>query len=130
MMIGIGPWELVVIVIVALIFIRPSDLPAVLRKIGKFFAELRSLRDEVTRSLSEVEREIESSVSVERGSSKASAALDALQKQGGDGHGTFSGDPARAEAAGGPPAGLGPGEDAKEGPPTTTGLGPGEDARS
>ncbi len=72
-MFGIGPWELVIIAIVALIFIRPSDLPALLRKLGRFFAELRSLRDEVTRSLSEVEREVEreSSAPVEAGATQA-----------------------------------------------------------
>ncbi len=86
-MFGVGPWEIVVIVIVALIFVRPSDLPALLRKAGKFFAELRSLRDEVTRSLSEVEREVEreSSAPVEAASAQAGAEPDRIEKHDGDG---------------------------------------------
>ncbi len=92
-MFGIGPWEIVVIAIVALIFIKPSDLPAVLRKVGRFFAELRSLRDDVTRSLSEVEREVEreiergveSSAAVESGSTRAGSEPDGIAKRGGNG---------------------------------------------
>ena len=70
-MFGIGPWEIVVIVIVALIFVRPRDLPVILRKAGRFFAELRSLRDDVTRSLADVERDIESSAATDAGSTPA-----------------------------------------------------------
>jgi Tat protein translocase TatB subunit len=84
-MFGIGPWEIVVIVIVALIFIRPSDLPALLRKVGRFFAELRGLRDDVTKSLSELERDLESSPPVEAESTRASAEPAAVERpEGGE----------------------------------------------
>ncbi len=87
-MFGIGPWEIVVIAIVALILIRPSDLPAVLRKAGKFLAELRSLRDDVTRSLSEVKREVEREIespTVESGSTRAGEAAEPRAKRDGNG---------------------------------------------
>ena len=58
-MFGIGPWEVVAIVVVAVIFVRPSDLPRLLRRAGRFVAQLRSLRDDIEGSLSQIEREVE-----------------------------------------------------------------------
>jgi len=40
-MFGIGFWEIVVIAVVALIFVRPADLPGLARKAGAIVSRLR-----------------------------------------------------------------------------------------
>jgi sec-independent protein translocase protein TatA len=48
---GVGPGELVVIVILALIFVGPRRLPEVARQIGKTLAELQQASAGLTREL-------------------------------------------------------------------------------
>lgn len=62
-MFGIGPMELVVIAIVAVVFIGPDKLPDAMRKFGRFFVQARRHANDVKNSFQEVihdaEREIE-----------------------------------------------------------------------
>jgi len=46
-MLGIGPWELVVILIIALLVVGPKRLPEVMRAIGRVLAELRKTAEEI-----------------------------------------------------------------------------------
>jgi len=63
-MFGIGTWELVVILILALVVLGPAKLPEVARTIGKGLASLRRTADDVKREInlegvrSEIEQEV------------------------------------------------------------------------
>lgn len=46
-MFGIGPMELVVIVVVALIFIGPKKMPEMARQFGRFFVQVRRMTTDV-----------------------------------------------------------------------------------
>ena len=50
-MFGIGPGEAILILFVAILFIRPEDLPKIVREIGKLYGELQRwidvLKDEI-----------------------------------------------------------------------------------
>ncbi len=46
---GVGPWEVVLIAILALIFIGPEKLPEIMRQIGRTVGELRRMSSELTR---------------------------------------------------------------------------------
>ncbi len=50
-MFGIGTWELVVILVLALIVLGPEKLPDMARKIGRTVARLRRTADEVKREI-------------------------------------------------------------------------------
>ena len=50
-MLGIGPLEMVIILLIALIVIGPKRLPEVLRTIGRIMGELRRTTDEVRREI-------------------------------------------------------------------------------
>lgn len=57
-MFGVGLWEIVAIAVVALVLIRPRDLPVVLRKLGRAYGKLVSLRESALRTARELEAEI------------------------------------------------------------------------
>ncbi|MCS7221237.1 MAG: Sec-independent protein translocase protein TatB [Anaerolineae bacterium] len=50
---GVGPWEVVLIAILALIFIGPEKLPEIMRQIGRVVGELRRMSSEITREFQE-----------------------------------------------------------------------------
>lgn len=62
-MFGIGPLELIVITVVAILFIGPEKLPDAMRKFGKFFVQIRRHANDVKGSFQEIihdaERELE-----------------------------------------------------------------------
>lgn len=61
-MFGIGPLELVIIAMVALIFIGPQKLPEVMKQIGQFLVHMKgygsTLRSEIDEVVHDVESEI------------------------------------------------------------------------
>jgi Sec-independent protein translocase protein TatA len=59
MMFGIGLSEIAVIALVAIIFIKPEDLPAFFRKAGKFYAKVKKAYDEVNQVKDQVLHEID-----------------------------------------------------------------------
>jgi Tat protein translocase TatB subunit len=59
MMFGIGFSELVVIVLVLIVFVRPDDLPAIVRKLARIYAELRRAYREALAVKDEFMREID-----------------------------------------------------------------------
>ncbi|NPA91926.1 MAG: twin-arginine translocase subunit TatB [Chloroflexi bacterium] len=50
---GIGPLELVLILILALIFLGPEDLPVAMRKLGKLVRQIQDVMAEVNTGLQE-----------------------------------------------------------------------------
>lgn len=43
MMFGLGFWELAIIALVVLIFVKPEDLPKILRKIGYYYGRIKEI---------------------------------------------------------------------------------------
>ena len=87
-MFKLGPSEVVVILAVALVFIRPQDLPRLIRRAGELIAQLRGLKAGITDSLSEIEREITAPVSPGRpaeGERTSAAEEGAPLDRGGEG---------------------------------------------
>lgn len=50
-MFGIGPWEIILIMVIALLVVGPRRLPELMRDLGKFLAQFRSVTDEMRREL-------------------------------------------------------------------------------
>ena len=66
-MFGIGTWELVIIVALALIILGPAKLPEVARALGKTFSQLRRSVEDVKREIDVdgLRRDIEKEIGVE-----------------------------------------------------------------
>ena len=58
-MFGIGFAEVVVILLVMIIFIRPEDLPKTLRTMGRFYGKFKSMYKEVVDTKDQIMREID-----------------------------------------------------------------------
>lgn len=58
-MFGLGFLEILIILLVAIIFINPKDLPKVFRRLGRLVRQLRDIRDSSVQYLRKIEREIE-----------------------------------------------------------------------
>ncbi|WP_141735491.1 Sec-independent protein translocase protein TatB [Oligoflexus tunisiensis] len=65
-MFGIGPMELIVIAIVAMLFIGPDKLPDLMRKFGKVFVQVRRQANEVRSGFNDVIHEAEREFELER----------------------------------------------------------------
>ena len=60
-MFRLGFWELVVIAVAVTVFIRPQDMPAVFRRLGRMAGGLRRLRNELMDTVRRFEREVRES---------------------------------------------------------------------
>ena len=58
-MFGLGFVEILVILLVAIVFINPKDLPKLFRRLGRLLGQLRDIRDSSVRYMRRIEREIE-----------------------------------------------------------------------
>jgi Tat protein translocase TatB subunit len=87
-MFNIGPFELIVILLVALLVVGPARLPEMGRSVGRSLRELRRAQDEVRRSLE----------------------LDLDEEDELEGDDDDLPPPRPAEGAGAPPTGTGPGQ--------------------
>ncbi|MFW7377770.1 MAG: Sec-independent protein translocase protein TatB [Oligoflexus sp.] len=65
-MFGIGPMELAVIAIVAIVFVGPKKLPEVMRKMGKMFVQIRRQTQDIRESMSDVMRDAERELELDR----------------------------------------------------------------
>lgn len=53
-MFGLGFWEIVVILLVAVVFIRPQDLPKVARKMGRYYGKFRELSRTISMKMRDI----------------------------------------------------------------------------
>ena len=58
-MFGLGFVEILIILLVAIVFINPKDLPKLFRRLGRLVRQLRDIRDSSVRYMRRIEREIE-----------------------------------------------------------------------
>ncbi len=88
-MFDIGAMELLVIAVVAILFVRPKDLPTMLRTIGQYVAKLRGMAREFQHQFEEAARdtgidEIRKGISSVQDLSPASKVKDAFNSIGDD----------------------------------------------
>ena len=57
-MFGLSFWEILVVLIVAVVLINPKDLPAVFRRVGRVYGQLRALNHSLTRTMRDLDREV------------------------------------------------------------------------
>lgn len=56
---SIGPWELILILIIALVIFGPGKLPEVGKALGKGLREFRSAANQVSEQINEATREVQ-----------------------------------------------------------------------
>ncbi|MEW5818305.1 MAG: twin-arginine translocase TatA/TatE family subunit, partial [Spirochaetota bacterium] len=57
-MFGIGFWEIVIIFLIVIVFVRPSDLPKLVRKLGHLYRQVKDFNQEVMAKIREIEDEV------------------------------------------------------------------------
>ena len=65
-MFGIGPMELVIIAIVAIVFVGPKNLPEMMKKLGKAFVQVRRQTQEIRDGFQDVVKDAERELELER----------------------------------------------------------------
>jgi len=54
-MFGLGFWEIAIIALVTLIFVKPEDLPKILRKIGYYYGRIKEIGRSVQSQIEDTE---------------------------------------------------------------------------
>ena len=62
----IGWFEILVIVVIAVLVIGPKDFPIVLNKIGTWIGNIRSYFSEIQKDVSNIKESVEEEVSIEK----------------------------------------------------------------
>ena len=68
----IGWFEILVVVILAILIIGPKEFPVVLKKIGSWIGSTKRYFSDIQRDITEVENEIEDEISIKEKYSKKS----------------------------------------------------------
>ena len=59
-MFGLGFWEIVAIIVVVVVVVRPRDLPSFVRKLGRIYGRILDLHRLFTKTMRDAERQIRS----------------------------------------------------------------------
>ena len=65
----IGWFEILIIVVLAILIIGPKDFPIVLRKIGNWMSSLKKYFSEIQRDMTDMENAVEDEISLEKSNS-------------------------------------------------------------
>ena len=57
-MFGLGFWEIVAIIVVVVVVVRPRDLPSFVRKLGRIYGRILDLHRLFTKTMRDAERQI------------------------------------------------------------------------
>lgn len=79
-MFGIGPMELIVIAVIAIVFIGPQKLPEVMQKVGRLFVQLRRQTEDIRSSFQDVVRDAERELELEK-VKKLRSQLESMAKE-------------------------------------------------
>ena len=58
-MFGIGFGEILIVLLIAIIFVRPEDLPKLLRSAGRLYGQLKKLYNEAMQAKDKIIKEID-----------------------------------------------------------------------
>ena len=64
-MFGIGFAEVIVILVVMIIFIRPEDLPKTMRTLGRFYGKIKAIQKEIMNTKDQIIKEIDEAASID-----------------------------------------------------------------
>ena len=70
-MFGIGFGEILIILLIAIVFIRPEDLPKFLRQAGRLYGQLKRMYGEIIKAKDKIIKEIDEATSLEEPSNTA-----------------------------------------------------------
>ena len=62
----IGWFEILIIVVIAVLVIGPKDFPIVLKKIGSWMGNIRSYFSEIQKDVSNIKESVEEEISIEK----------------------------------------------------------------
>ena len=65
----IGWFEILIIVVLAILIIGPKDFPIVLKKIGRWIGSFKNYFSEVQKNITDIENTVEDEISFEKDSS-------------------------------------------------------------
>ncbi len=57
-MFGLGIWELIIIIVAVVIFVKPEDLPKFFRKVGKLYGDLKRYNDEILQKFRSMDEKV------------------------------------------------------------------------
>ena len=66
----IGWFEILIVVVLAVLFIGPKDFPIVLKKIGNWVSSIKRYFNEIQRDMTDIENDVQKEVSLEENYSK------------------------------------------------------------
>jgi len=66
----IGWFEILIVVVVAILIIGPKDFPIMLKKIGSWIGSFKNYFSEVQKDITDMENSVEEEISFEKDSSK------------------------------------------------------------
>ena len=66
----IGWFEILIVVVLAILIIGPKDFPAILRKIGSWLGAFRNYFTEIQKDITDMENTVEEEISFEKDSPK------------------------------------------------------------
>ena len=58
-MFGIGAGEILIVLLIAIVFIRPDDLPKFLRSAGRLYGQIKKMYNEVIKTKDKIIKEID-----------------------------------------------------------------------
>ena len=96
-MFGFGFWEIVVIVLALIVFVKPKELPKLLYRVGKMYGQLQELNRNLKQSMRGFERHFE--VGGAAGEARNPAPENAASTAGPDGSSTAGPEPKEADNA-------------------------------
>jgi Sec-independent protein translocase protein TatA len=59
-MIGLGLWEIIVIILAVIVLVNPKEMPEIARKLGKWYKKVRNIREKLDKEAKELENEFRS----------------------------------------------------------------------
>ena len=65
----LGWFEILIVVVLAILIIGPKDFPAILKKIGSWLGAFRSYFTEIQKDITDMENTVEKEISLEKDSS-------------------------------------------------------------
>ena len=66
----IGWFEILIIVILAILIIGPKDFPIVLKKIGSWMGSVKRYFNEIQKDVTDIDNDVEKEISIEKNHSK------------------------------------------------------------
>ena len=79
-MFGIGPMELIVVAVCALVFVGPQKLPDLMKQLGRFFVQARRYSSDIRGEFNEVVRKAEAEIRLEEAEKMRAKIAEEIEK--------------------------------------------------